>query len=267
MADAGATRTVAYGEHPEQVADLSVPAASPPLTGWPVVALVHGGFWRQRYARDLMGPLATDLTARGHATWNIEYRRVGGDGGWPTTLTDVAAALDHLEVVTSGQDAAPLDLDRLAVVGHSAGGHLALWVAGRGRLPPGAPGGAPRVVPRLAVGQAAVADLAAALELGDGAVIDLLDGSPDEVAERYRVADPVALVGHGVPVLLTHGEDDEDVPVELSHRYARAAAAAGDRVEVVVRPGDHDAVIDPNDALWEAVLAALDELGRRRTVP
>lgn len=250
------TSTEAYGAHPEQVGDLAVPAGTPPAAGWPVVVLVHGGFWRQAFARDLMAPLADDLAERGAASWNVEYRRVGGDGGWPTTFSDVAAAVDHLATLVD--DGATLDLDRVVLVGHSAGGHLALWAAGRGLLEDPAPGADPRVVPCLVVGQAAVADLAAGQTLGDGAAQDLLGGTSEEVPERYALADPTRLVGHGVPVLLTHGEDDDIVPLDQSRAYASAAEVAGDEVELVVLPGDHFAVTAPADALWQAVLDAVE---------
>lgn len=244
--------TSSYGPHPEQVLDLALPTGTAPPAGWPTVVLLHGGFWRQRYDRSLMAPLATDLAEHGYAAVNVEYRRVGGDGGWPQTLQDVAAAVDHLP-----QLSAPLDLDRVAVVGHSAGGHLALWAAGRFVLPADAPGADPQVRPCLVVGQAPVADLAAGVTLGDGAVVDLLGGTPPEQPQRYAVADPAELIGHGCPVLLTHGDGDDVVPVEQSHRYASAASVAGDEVTVVTGPGDHFSVLDVEDPLWVAVLDAL----------
>lgn len=248
-------REVAYGDAPDQVGDLIVPAGPPPDAGWPVVVLVHGGFWREAYHRDLMDPLAEDLRDRGYVAWNVEYRRVGGAGGWPATLLDLAAAVDHLADVE-----VPLDLDRVAIAGHSAGGHLALWVAGRTRLPDGAPGTDPRVRPCAAVGQAPVADLAAADDagLGDGAARELLGGAPQEVPDRWAIADPVQLVGHGVPVLLVHGTKDDTVPTGQSERYADAAARAGDPVEVATGVGDHFAVIDPADDLWGRTMAFLD---------
>lgn len=251
------TTTHAYGSDPEQVADLWEPLGRPPAAGWPVVILVHGGFWRDQYRRDLMEPLARDLSARGLASWNVEYRRVGPTGGGvPTTLEDVAAAVDELAEVV---DATPIDLARVAVVGHSAGGHLALWVAGRSRLPAGAPGASPSVVPRVVVGQAPAACLAAGQDLGDGAVADFVGGSPQEVPERYRVADPAGLVGHGCPVLLVHGEADDVVPVEQSERYEAAASAAGDPVTLVRLPGDHEDVVDPLHPLWAAAVSFLVE--------
>lgn len=238
--------TVAYGGHDDQVGDLRVPGGAAAGAGWPVVVLVHGGFWREAYRRDLMTPLADDLVARGYASWNVEYRRVGGAGGWPTTLTDVAASVDHLAAIGE----VPLDLDRVAIVGHSAGGHLALWVAGRSRLPSDAPGAGARVEPCAVVAQAAVADLATATELSGGAVLELLGGGPDTHPERYAVADPVRLVGHRRPVLLAHGRADDTVPVSQSERYLDAARAAGDPAELLVLPGGHFDVIDPGSELW-----------------
>jgi acetyl esterase/lipase len=250
--------TIAYGAGTEQVADLRLPAGRAPAAGWPVVVLVHGGFWKDRYRRDLMVPLAADLAERGRASWNLEYRRVGPTGGGvPATLLDVAAAVDHLAELGAG---VPLDLGRVAVVGHSAGGHLALWLASRTRLPDGAPGSGPRVVPAATVGQAPVTSLRDALHLGDGAVAAFLGGQPAQVPELYALADPVGLVGHGVRTLLVHGEADDTVPVDQSERYEAAASAAGDPVEVHVGAGDHDDVIDPGGPLWAAAAAFLDRV-------
>ncbi|MDP9118363.1 MAG: alpha/beta hydrolase, partial [Actinomycetota bacterium] len=124
-----ATRS-AYGTAQFQFGDLYRPsgAAHPG-----VIVVIHGGFWRSQYDLTLGAPLALDLAARGYLTWNLEYRRVGGGGGWPNTLADVAAGIDHL--ATLG-----VDTSRVVAVGHSAGGQLAAWAAGRARLPGGAPG-------------------------------------------------------------------------------------------------------------------------------
>lgn len=257
-------RTERYGPLADQVADLWLPDGELPETGWPVVVLLHGGFWRHQYVRDLTEPLARDLAARGFAAWNLEYRRVpppdlvvdaADRGGWTATFDDIAAGVDRLVDVE-----APLDLSRVAVVGHSAGGQLALWTAGRSRLPAGAVGAAPRVRFSAAIGLAPVADLRAGerVGMGNGAMADLLGGTSAEVPERWRLADPLRLAGHGVPVLLVHGEDDESVPLEQSQGYAAALRAAGDDVEVVTGPADHMAVIDPREPLWQRAAAWLE---------
>lgn len=239
--------TITYDDHPDTVLDLHRPTAAP--SGLTVV-LVHGGFWRERYRRDLMDPLVPSLLADGHVVVNIEYRRVGGDGGWPTTLTDVAAAVDALA------DVEGVDPARVVTVGHSAGGHLAVWAAARHRLPPNAPGAGPRVEPCLAVSQAGVVvlDEAIAADLGAGAVTDLLGG---EDPERIRVADPAAWLPLDVPVHLVHAPGDQQVPLAQSEAWVERATGAGDVATLTTAPGGHFSVIDPGHELWEAVLASL----------
>jgi acetyl esterase/lipase len=246
-------RQIAYGDHPDQVGNLHLPAGDPPGDGpWPAVVLVHGGFWRYGWDRTLMTPLARDLASRGIAAWNIEYRRVGQEGGgWPGTLEDVADAYD---VVPGLED---VDASRVATVGHSAGGHLALWLAARHRLPEGAPGAGPRLRPSGAVSQAGVSDLVAGARagLGGGACQALLGGEPDDVPERYAVASPAALLPLGVPQLLVHGARDDLVPADQSRDYAAAARVVGDMVDLVELPAaDHFDPIEPTDPAWTAVV-------------
>lgn len=238
-----------YGPHPDQFLELTVPEATAPV---PVVVVLHGGFWRAANGVELARPLAASLAADGFAAVAVEYRRVGGDGGWPQTLEDVAAALDALPALP---DAARLDLTGITLVGHSAGGHLAAWAAGRGRLPPGVPGAGPRVPVAAAVLQAGVLDLEAAFDqgLGRDAVRGFVGERPGVVPDRYAVADPVRLVPTGADVLCVHGASDDVVPVEQSERYARAAVAAGDSVEVRIVPGDHMVLIDPGERPWQLV--------------
>lgn len=242
-------RQVAYGEHPDQVGILHLPVGNGP---WPGVVLIHGGFWRWGWDRTLMTHLARDLAARGFAAWNIEYRRVGQEGGgWPGTLADVAAAADAVA------DMEEIDPARVVTVGHSAGGHLALWLAGRHRLPPDAPGGEPRLRLRGAVSQAGVADLVqgAVEDLGGGACAALLGGTPSEVPERYGFASPAALLPLGVPLFLVHGALDDKVPIAQSEEFARAARAAGDTVELVtLADADHFDVIESAHPAWDAVV-------------
>jgi len=256
----------AYGPGPDQFLEVTLPAGHVPV---PVVVVLHGGFWRARYGVELARPLAADLAARGWAAVAVEYRRVGAGGGWPTTLEDVAAALDALpDVGRAGEHmAGRLDLSDVTVVGHSAGGHLAVWAASRGRLPDGAPGADPRVRVTAAVSQAGVLDLDAAVsaDLGDGATVGFLGGTPAEVPDRYAAADPARLLPTGVPVLCVHGEQDTTVPLEQSERYRAAATAAGERVEVLALPGDHMVVIDTAGEAWRRTVAWLD--ARRTSIP
>jgi acetyl esterase/lipase len=240
------TRTLRYGGHPDQFLELTLPEGSGPA---PVVVVLHGGFWRAAYGIELARPLAADLAAAGWAAVAVEYRRVGTGGGWPGTLEDVAAALDAL----AGEDG--LDLADVTVVGHSAGGHLAAWAAGRARLPEGAPGSGPRVRVGAAVLQAGVLDLVRAAEqsLGRRATQEFLGGGPAEVPDRYAAADPVRLLPTGADVLCVHGTGDDVVPPEQSERYAAAARAAGDRVQVRTVPGDHRVPIDPAGEAWAVV--------------
>lgn len=248
-------RQIAYGEHPDQVGNLHLPVGDGP---WPVVVLIHGGFWRFGWDRTLMTPLARDLQARGIAAWNVDYRRVGQEGGgWPGTLEDVAAAADAVAGLGG------VDPDRVIAAGHSAGGQLALWLAARHRLAPGLPGASPRVRVRGAVSQAGPTDLArgAAENLGDGACQALLGGAPDAVPERYAAASPAALLPIGVPLLLVHGDGDDVVPPSQSHVFARAARVAGDDVEVVDVPGaDHFDVVEAEHEGWAAVVGRLPRL-------
>ena len=241
---------VYYGTHPDQVANLHLPARSG--GPWPVAVLIHGGFWRHGWDRTLMTPLAHDLAKRGVAAWNIEYRRVGqSGGGWPGTFEDVAAAIDYIPTIPE------LDPGRVAVIGHSAGGHLALWTAARRRLPPDAPGSNPTVTPKVAVSQAGVVDLPGtyAADLGDGAARDLMGGGPADFPERYAAASPTLLLPLGTRQLLVHGDRDDAAPIAQSRLYLTAARAAGDDVDLVeVEHADHFDVIDVHHEAWAAVV-------------
>src|SRR6478672_2621297 len=174
--------TIPYAPGPHRFGELTLPGGPP--RG--VVVVVHGGFWRHAYDLSLGRPLAADLAAAGFAAWNVEYRRVGGGGGWPATFDDVAAAVDALAGPVQAAVGEELALDRVVALGHSAGGQLAAWLAARPGLPPGAPGANPRVTLRGAVSQAGVLDLVDAAEqgLGEGAVPDLLGGPPSAVPDR-----------------------------------------------------------------------------------
>jgi acetyl esterase/lipase len=228
----------AYGDHPSQRGELHTPAGPGPF---PVAALIHGGCWRASYDRSLMEPLCMDLVERGWAAWNVEYRRLGDGqgGGWPESFEDAGAALDVLADL-----AAPLDLRRVAAVGHSAGGCLALWVAGRERA---------TVAVTDAVGQAPIADLAAAAREGvcDGQVPRLLGGGPDEVPDRYLAASPIERLPLRCRTLVVHGPADDVVPQSHSVRFA---AAAGEWCSCELPDGEgHFEHLDPASRSWRAV--------------
>ncbi|HEX8647257.1 MAG TPA: alpha/beta hydrolase [Thermoleophilaceae bacterium] len=228
-----------YGPARSQRADLYVPRGEGPF---PVVVLLHGGYWRSKYGKSLMRAVAADLARRGFAAWNVEYRRMGRHrGGWPMTFDDVAAGIDLLAELRDPR----LDLAAVDVVGHSAGGQLAVWAASRedGRVP----------IRRVVV-QAAVLDM----EWAGEPAAELLGGRPDEVPERYAATDPMRLIPLGKPVLVVHGAGDETVPLRKSREWAEAARAVGDDVELVEpEPGGHRIHIDPRSEAWRAVAAWL----------
>jgi acetyl esterase/lipase len=235
-----------YGSHFHQFGDLLVPEGPGP---YPVAVVLHGGFWREQFSLDLMDDHARDLSRHGFAAWNVEYRRVGevSGGGYPATLEDVAAAIDAL----AGVDA-PLDLDRVVAIGHSAGGQLGLWAARRG---------APAVRLAGVVSQAGVHDLSEAdrLGLGEGATAEFMGGHADERPDAYADASPIERLPLRVPALLVHGEADERVPATMSSTYAEAARTADDEVELILRPGeDHFVHLDVGGGAWADVTAWLE---------
>lgn len=241
-----------YGSAPEQFAELRLPKGAGPH---PVVVLIHGGCWRAEYDITHIAPLATALADDGWAVWAIEYRRVGSPGGgWPGTFQDVGAAIDHLRVVGKSQ---PLDLSRVVVAGHSAGGHLALWSASRGLLPKESPiAAADPLLPRGVVSIAGITDVAAyASPNGCGsAVVPLMGGASDVVADRYAQASPVALVPP-VPVQLIVGTADTIVPRAQADAFVKAA---GSRATVrLVEGAGHFDLIAPDREAWTVLRDAL----------
>lgn len=267
------TLRLAYGSESLQFGDLYLPSSPGP---YPVVILIHGGYWRARYGLDLMTGLAQDLAARGIAAWNIEYRRVGNPGGgWPGTFLDVARAADYLRALAPTYG---LDLRRVVTIGHSAGGHLAFWLAARPRLDKSSPlagtgdnnqhnSKESKTVEPLAlagaISLAGVVDLELAyrLRLSNGAVIDLLGGALDKVPERYADASPAAMLPLGVPQVVIHGTADDSVPLQVSQAYMAAAKAANDEVRFIKLDGvDHFDLIDPRSVAWATTIKALQEL-------
>ena len=244
-----------YGPDPAQHGELWLPTDLVPG----MIVIIHGGFWRARYDLSLGRPLAADLARRGYATWNLEYRRAGAGGGWPATFEDVAAGIDLLADL-------PVDTSAVVAVGHSAGGQLAAWAAGRDRLPQHAPGAGPRVAVTAVVSQAGVLALAdsAREQVGGTAAVDLMGGGPEQFPERYRLADPIAAVPVDAAVLCVHSPADDEVPFAYSERYVAAAVASGGRASLRQAPGDHYTLLDPATPDWTMVVAALPGLTGHR---
>jgi acetyl esterase/lipase len=242
-ASSAAPVTVAYGEHPEQVAEIWPSGPDAPL-----VVVLHGGFWKQQYDRSHCRGLALALSALGATTVLLEYRRVGGGGGWPTTFDDVRGGLR--KIVQHHPRAS-----RRIVVGHSAGGHLALWAAATEPLP----------VVDAVIGLAAIADLTEMARLFDESgddenpVTELMGGSPEDRPDRYDLADPVRLPSFGSSVRLLHGARDTVVPLELSANYA----AKHPGVTISELPCGHFELIDPRSTMFghvqNAVVAELPD--------
>ncbi|MEJ8279343.1 alpha/beta hydrolase family protein [Pseudonocardia spirodelae] len=249
------TERMAYGGQPDQFGELTFPRTRDLPRG--TVVVLHGGFWRAGTDLTIMRPVADALVAAGFVVWNVEYRKVGAGGGWPSTFDDVAMAADHLASLRSTR----IDLRRLVVLGHSAGGHLAAWLAMRAGLAAGEPGAAPVVRPAGVVSLAGVLDLAGATLLGDGAVADLVAATPSSDPARYRATSPAEALPLGVPSVCVHGTADEVVPLEQSEDFVTAAVAAGDRSELVrVEGATHQQLIDVAHPGWAAALAAVERL-------
>lgn len=254
---------VRYGAHPEQLADVRLPMSDEPRA---LVLLVHGGFWRQEYDRHHTDALAADLAGRGYAVASLEYRRLGGDGGWPETFDDIATAMDALPSLVAG-NAPEVEGVQVLMLGHSAGGQLVLWAAGRQHVPVGSRwhrGTAP--IAGGVVALAPVADLARARELAlDGGVVaELFGGTDAESQRRQAELDPVQ-IPPAVPVAVVHGDLDRQVPLDLSQRYVEAVRTGGGDVLLDVVPGaDHFAVIEPGSSAWPRVLSAIERMADAR---
>jgi acetyl esterase/lipase len=236
----------AYGADPSQWGELYLPGRVPLAT----VVVLHGGYWADGFGAEATRPLSRALQQEGYAVWNLEYRRIGGGGGWPTTFTDVAAGIDHLDTFDT------VDTSDVRMVGHSAGGQLAAWAASRRDTSPGGPSA---VTVTRCVSLAGVLDLTTAshLGLGQGNVDRLMGGTPQEVPDHYAVGDPTLMVPAGCPVACMHDRDDPVVPVEQSTAYVDAAARADAPVTLDLVGGDHASLIDPDGPAWRTLTRLL----------
>jgi acetyl esterase/lipase len=256
-------RRISYGPDSNQYAHLRVPVGPGPH---PLVILIHGGCWKAAYAtlRDLE-PMGDALKDRGIASWNIEYRRLGQrGGGWPGTYLDVGHGIDHVRTI---QQEYALDLDRVIVVGHSAGGNLAMWAAARGRVPAASAGHTADPLPlRGAIDLAGPLDLAADIagyeaSCRDSVVTSLLGGTPATVPDRYADASPIMLLPVGIPEVLVWGTRETFVPRMLAEAYVRAATEAGDSVRLLLADGaGHFELASPLSPAWPVVEGAIRSL-------
>jgi acetyl esterase/lipase len=257
LADFGnppADARIRYGDDPLQFGDLRLPPSDGPH---PVAVFVHGGCWLSEYDIAHSGKLTAALAANGIATWSLEYRRVGDPGGgWPGTFEDIARGADHLASIA---DEYRLDLERVIVMGHSAGGQLALWLAAGPDLPPDAALPAePRIEVHGVLALAPAADFDYLYEHGtcDDAVARLMGGSPQAFPDRYRLADPVRFAPGPAPQLIIVGRHDETW-TPPARRYFETAEARGDDVHLIEAPeSGHFELIDPDSSTWPLVLGA-----------
>jgi acetyl esterase/lipase len=229
-----ADRRLIYGADQYQFGDLRLPDGDGPF---PVVMNIHGGYWRAAYNLEYAGHMCAALAHKGIASWNVEYRRVGNPGGG--TANDIAASFKYLQ---HNCEDLHVDPKRILVMGHSAGGHLAFWLAGTH----------PDVT--RVVGLAGVLDLQQAwkLHLSNDAVVELLGGTPTEVPQHYKAADPVHLAIPHAKQWLVHGTKDYLVPIEIAQNYV--AAKRAEHVEFCGIPdADHFDIVDPKSKAWNVI--------------
>lgn len=246
---------IAYGSELNQFFDLRLPKdGRESRKSFPLVISIHGGYWRARYNLDHVGHLCAALTAKGLATANLEYRRVGNEGGgWPNTFADIRSAYNFLLQNASQHS---LDAKRVLLMGHSAGSQLALCLA------------AHEVSVTRVVSLAGVLDLrrACELHLSNDAVVELLRGTPGQVPDHYREADPMQLAIPQARQWLIHGTADDVVPPAFSRDYVAAKQRRTGNKEkedvhlLEIPEADHFDLIDPRSPAWKQVEPAVLDL-------
>lgn len=255
-----ADHVIKYGTDSLQFGELRLPEGK---GDFPVVVVVHGGCWLNAYNLEYMSHLSEELTKAGYATWNIEFRRVGDAGGaWPGTFQDVALATDYVRELAKQY---PLNAKKVAVVGHSAGGNLALWLAARHQLPKSSPLYTKKPLKlKGVVSLAGITDLAAYSQQEgscNAAVPQLMGGLPAEFPERYAQASPIQMLPLQVPSRLVQGSLDPIVPVAQAEGFAQKAKATGDDAQIVLLPNaGHFDIVAPFSLAWPRVLQAVQEV-------
>ena len=254
---------ITYGSDSSQFGELRVPAGAGPH---PIAILIHGGCFKAMYAtlKDL-SPMADALKENGIATWNIEYRRLGHPGGgWPGTYLDVSRAVDHLRTIASEHQ---LDLNRVIIVGHSAGGHLAMWAASRSRVPSSSAIHTDNPLPvRGVINLAGPIDMTANIQGYEGlcrdtVITSLMGGTPQAVPDHYSSASINKLVPFGIPQVVVVGEFEEFLPRPIAESYVQAARKAGDQARLIVIPRvGHFEIASPRASPWQQVLSTVRAL-------
>jgi len=249
---------ITYGEDPNQFGELRIPEGD---SLFPVIVILHGGCWQSIYDKSLMDAMAEDLTNRGYATWNLEYRRIGNGGGWPNTFLDVATGFKKL---TDLAKTYPIDLQKILITGHSAGGHLALWLGAQNQLADSSEIKT-QDLPKITgiVSLAGITDLETYLApSGCGSSVDdLIGGGPTQFPERYFAGSPISFVPLCIPQVLINGEEDQIVPISHISPYYEMSVAAKDKIQLVSIPNaGHFEIITPGSNAWEAIIQAFADL-------
>jgi acetyl esterase/lipase len=244
-----------YGGSPEQFGELRLPPTSGPH---PVIVFIHGGCWLNKYSLDHVSAVSRALANEGYAVWTLEYRRIGdAGGGWPGTFEDVAVGVNRLRGLAPQYN---LRLDRVTAMGHSAGGHLALWLATRGNLSGSGNSGIPAALPLFAVvALAGISDLLAYEALGNecaASLPELLGGTSQELPARWAEVDPMQLPAPNIPAHFIHGEIDSIVPLAQSETMA---LAIGGELHVIAGGGHFD-MVSPHTEAWQTMCRVLKSI-------
>lgn len=243
-------------------ADFYLPAGPQRRDSIPLVVLIHGGSWKAQWGAGTMRSYAMDLARRGMAVYNVEYRRVGSGGGWPTTFTDVADALDY--VVQVDERFPQITVDDELVVGHSAGAQLAAWASTRNTLRPNEIGSEPKFRPTRVVALAGPLDMTYAATHGNDRIVTVLGGTPTQVPQRYRSVDPIQNIDPTMPVIAIHGDRDTVVPLSQSQRYISAVDRRGGIGALIIAKGeDHVSIVDARSRAYRHILDVITDASHR----
>ncbi len=246
---------IQYGAGAMQFGELRLPKAR---GTFPMVVFIHGGCWKNEYGVDHAGPISRAISEQGYAVWSPEYRRIGDvGGGWPGTFEDIIKSVEML------RDIAPkhgLDLGHVIVMGHSAGGHLALWLGSRKNLSSMSRRHEREPLPiHGVISLAGISDLVAYERHGNSCASSLpalLGGTSSDVSERWGQVNPIGLLPFGIPVELIHGDLDGIVPLVQSQGFAQAGG--GDLH--IIEGGGHFDMVAPHAVAFQYICRSLQRL-------